>query len=116
MSGEGVKGTKRPGRGDPLTPAQVMAIRASKEKNASLALLFGVCPQTISKIRTGGLYAALPGARKPRRGQFTEEQIREIRAARASGKTRKEVAELFGTNTGMIQVIDDKRAYKWVMD
>lgn len=116
MSGEGVKGTKRPGRGNPLTPAQVMAIRCSQEKNASLALMFGVCPQTISKIRTGGLYADLPGARKPRRAQFSEEQIRQIRALRASGKTRKEVAEMYGTNRGMIQVIDDKRAYKWVKE
>lgn len=111
-----VKGTKRPGPAASLTDAQVMAIRTSHEKGGYLATLFGVSSSHINRIRNGERYSHLPGARKPRKAQFSAEQILEIRRLRAGGMTRREVAEKFNTKRNTIQFIDERRAYKWVKE
>lgn len=105
---------KRAGRKARLTDDQIAEIRASNEKGDYLASRYGVCHQTISKIRAGKLYSRIPGTGKVRVPMFSADDIRGIRARRAEGMTYKAIAELAGCSEPMVQAICSGRAYQHV--
>lgn len=108
-------------KGRQKTPEHMAALQAGR-----IAALY--TPERLAKLSASLKDAYATGKRsrqkseehKNKIGMFyaklSDDQIREIRALRASGVTGRELASRFGSNAGTISEICSRKRYRWVFD
>lgn len=115
---ENAQDTKAAGRCNPSRKsfrqrkAEALAIRMADGPHAAVAERLGVSLSTVSRVRRGAVWGALPGAKGRRRATKLTEG--DVRAIRQSNDSNKELAARYGVTAPNIHAIRQHRTWRHV--